>query len=82
LRFVPIENPRHLEITKGSEQAVMSAQIEWFRLRILTAIIVAASILTRLCEEQIPKLNHSREASLGVRTYPLISTRFRNAVWI
>jgi hypothetical protein len=32
LRFVLIENPRHLEITKGSEQAVMSARIEWFRL--------------------------------------------------
>ena len=37
----------------------MSAQIEWFRLRILTAIIIAASILTCLGEEQIPKLNHA-----------------------
>ena len=37
----------------------MSAQIEWFRLRILTAIIIAASILTCLGEEQIPKLNRA-----------------------
>ena len=59
LRFVPIGKPRHLGITKGSEQAVMSAQIEWFRLRILTAIIIAASILTCLGEEQIPKLNYA-----------------------
>jgi hypothetical protein len=59
MRFALIENPRHLEIAKGSEQAVMSAQIEWFRLRILTAIIIAASILTCLGEEQIPKLNHA-----------------------
>jgi len=36
----------------------MIAQIEWFRLRILTAIIIAASILTCLSEEQIPKLNY------------------------
>jgi DNA-binding beta-propeller fold protein YncE len=36
----------------------MIAQIEWFRLRILTAIIIAASILTCFGEEQIPKLNY------------------------